>query len=160
MDEIRPEYLEAVSAARWNGWLGPLFASAPTILAICIIKRWHCAWLVAAVPIAMFITWVSLILYADHIWEAMRAHAVTKAEWREVTSDTGRLYGPILVGIPFAVLYTLVWLPVIAIGVGCLRGVGSLFGGKQSETDEISTSYESYRKSLDAELARQSGKES
>lgn len=124
MDDLRPEYLDAVEAARWNGWLIPLFVAAPITIAICFVKRLHPGWLVGAALAAMFATWVSLILYSEHIWETMGAHAVTDAEWDQVTADTGRLFGPILVGIPFSVVYTLVWLLVIATGNWVVRAVG------------------------------------
>ena len=47
----------------------------------------------------------------------MEAHAHTDAEWSEVTADTGRLFGPILVGIPFAIVYTVIcWASVALVG--------------------------------------------
>ena len=77
MDELRPEYLNAVEAARSNGWLVPLFVVAPITIIICFVKRLHPGWLVAAALAAMFVTWVSLFLYSEHIWETMEAHAAS-----------------------------------------------------------------------------------
>lgn len=109
LESLRPEYIEAVAASRWNLWLIPLFFLPPLLFALLAYRGCN-AWLRAAAVIGCIIlTWFSLWFYSEVIWTTMELHAQTGAEWNDVTSDTGRVLGPILVGIPFAVTYTLLW---------------------------------------------------
>jgi hypothetical protein len=41
LQSLRPEYLKAVAAARWNLWLIPFFLSAPLLLLVPLLWRWH-----------------------------------------------------------------------------------------------------------------------
>lgn len=109
MDTLRPEYLEAVTASRWNLWLIPLFLSTPLLLLVPVVRRWHWAVLVGLFVAGAVATWFSLYAHSETIWRTMEANAETAAEMKEVASDTGRSFGPFLVGIPFAVLYGAVW---------------------------------------------------
>ena len=109
MDTLRPEYLEAVSAARWNLWLIPLFLSAPLLLMMPVLRRWHWAVIVSLALVGVVATWLSLFAYSETIWRTMETHAETAAEIDEVTSDTARVMGPFLLGIPLAVFYSAIW---------------------------------------------------
>ena len=110
MDTFRPEYLEAVAAARWNLWLIPLLLCAPLLLLVPVLRRWHWAAITGLAVIGTIATWISVFGYSETIWKTMEAHAQTGAEIEDVTSDTGRVLGPFLVGIPFALFYTAAWL--------------------------------------------------
>jgi hypothetical protein len=102
-----PEYLEAVAAARWSWWLLPLFLLAPILAVFCRYHRLN-IWLTLALLIVAAVgTWYSLWCYSEGIWTAMEKHASTAAELDEVTSDTGRVLGPFLFGIPFSTIYSL-----------------------------------------------------
>jgi hypothetical protein len=125
MDTLRPEYLEAVAAARWNLWLIPLFLSGPLLLLVPVIRRWHWAVIVGLLLAAAVATWFSVFAYSETIWKTMEANAKTAAEINDVTSDTGRVLGPFLLGIPFALFYSAAWwaisLGVRAIAKRCCR---------------------------------------
>lgn len=112
MDTLRPEYVEAVAAARWNLWLIPLFLAAPAILVLPIYRRWHWGVILCLAFVAALATWVSLFGYSETIWRTMEVHAESSAEIEDVTSDTGRVFGPFFLGIPFALFYTTVWWAV------------------------------------------------
>jgi hypothetical protein len=109
MDTLRPEYLEAVAASRWNLWLFPLFLAAPLLLLAPVLRRWHGAVLVGLALAGAVATWFSVYGYSETIWRTMEANAKTSAEIDEVTSDTGRVFGPFLLGIPFALFYGVIW---------------------------------------------------
>ncbi|HOY59211.1 MAG TPA: hypothetical protein PK640_13890 [Verrucomicrobiota bacterium] len=106
---FRPEYLDAVAAARWNLWLIPVLLSAPLLLLLPVLKRWHWALITGLAFVCAIATWFSLFAYSETIWKTMEANAQTAAEIREVTADTGRVFGPFLLGIPFALFYAAVW---------------------------------------------------
>jgi len=110
MDTFRPEYLEAVSAARWNLWLVPLFLAAPLLLLVPVLRRWHWAFIAGLALVGVVATWFSIFAYSETIWKTMEAHAATAAEIDEVTSDTGRVFGPFLLGTPVAVFYSALWV--------------------------------------------------
>jgi hypothetical protein len=82
---IRPEYLEAVEAARLNLWLIPLL-------------------LIAAVA-----TWFSYYGWSETSRRTIEALAVTDAERVEAASDTDAVFEPIFLGTPFAVFYSAIW---------------------------------------------------
>lgn len=109
MDTFRPEYLEAVAASRWNLWLIPLFLSVPLLLLVPVLRRWHWAVIGGLALAGAVATWFSLFAYSETIWKTMEAHAQTNAEIDDVTSDTGRVFGPFLLGIPFALFYAATW---------------------------------------------------
>ena len=109
VETLRPEYLEAVAAARLNLWLIPLLLAAPLLVLMAVLRRWHWAAITGLTLMAAIVTWMSLFGYSETIWKTMEAHAETPAEIKEVTSDTGRALGPFLLGIPFAVFYSALW---------------------------------------------------
>ena len=112
METFRPEYLEAVAASRWNVWLIPLFLSAPLLLLVAVLRRWHWAVITGLALVGAVATWFSVFAYSETIWKTMEANAQTAAEMEDVASDTARVFGPFLLGIPFAVFYTLIWLGI------------------------------------------------
>jgi hypothetical protein len=154
MDAFRPEYLDAVAAARWNGWLLPLFLAAPTILVVCFATRMKRRPIAVGLLASMFATWLSLFLYSERIWETMGNYAVTDAERREFTADTGRLFGPVLVGVPFSALYTLCWFSIIGILNWGIRALTTPKRAKRGESNVGNTDYESYRRFLVEEYSR------
>lgn len=109
MNTFRPEYLEAVAAARWNLWLLPLFLSTPLLLLLPVLRRRHWAVIAVLAVAGAVATWFSLFAYSETIWKTMEANAQTAAEIEDVTSDTGRVLGPFLLGIPFAFFYAAAW---------------------------------------------------
>lgn len=109
IETFRPEYLEAVAAARVNLWLIPLFLAAPFLMLVAVLRRWHWGVITGLTLIAAIATWISLCGYSETIWRTMAAHAETAAEIQELTSDTVRVLGPFLIGIPFAVFYSAIW---------------------------------------------------
>jgi len=44
------------------------------------------------------------------MWYIRENNAQTEAEWADVTADTAKLFAPVIIGIPFAVGYTLLAL--------------------------------------------------
>ena len=109
---IRPEYNEAVEASRSNFWLILVILAAPFLIFTPVLRRWHWVLIVGVVLFAAFVTWVSVFFYSETIWETMEAHAKTAAEIEDVASDTGRVLGPFLLGIPLAVFYSVVWCAI------------------------------------------------
>lgn len=114
MDDFRPEYLAALAAARWNLWLVPMFLAPPAILLFCFYPWRTCLTTFCATAAAMCATWICFSLYVEHYWETKSQLAQTDVEIKDATADTGRLFGPVLVGVPFAICYTLACLSVLA----------------------------------------------
>src|SRR5689334_20898745 len=99
---MRPEYLDALEWARWNHWFIAMWI-APVIL-ICFASRsWKLT--VAALPIAMIVCFVLFCVGVDYYWDVKVRMAQTEVEREDATSDAARLYGPIILGPPFAILY-------------------------------------------------------
>ena len=111
---IRPEYLEAVEAARLtarlNVWLIPLLLAAPLLFLVPLRRRWHWAAITGLAMIAVVATWISYYGWSDTSWRTIEALAVTDAEMAEAASDTDAVFEPIFFGTLFAVVYPLVWL--------------------------------------------------
>jgi hypothetical protein len=99
---MRPEYLEALQWARWNHWVIAMWL-APILLIGAASRSWKLACL--AMPVAIVACFVFFWLGVDYYWEVKERIAQTEEEWNDVTSDAARLYGPILVGPPFAIMY-------------------------------------------------------
>ena len=76
----------------------------------------------------------------------MEFHAQTDAEWDDVTADTGRIFGPFLLGVPFAIIYTLLWL------TGCSMtglAIGAIQRRRTNPKDHLpQQTYSDYRESL------------
>ena len=110
---IRPEYLEAVEAARLtarlNLWLIPLLLAAPLLVLIPMLRRWHWAVVTGLAMIAIVATWISYYGWSDTSWRTIEALAVTDAEKAEAASDTDAVFEPIFLGTPFAVFYPAIW---------------------------------------------------
>jgi glucan phosphoethanolaminetransferase (alkaline phosphatase superfamily) len=110
---IRPEYLEAVEAARFtarlNLWLLPLLLAAPLLVLVPLLRRWH--WSVSAglTLIAVVATWYFYYRWSDTSWRTIEALAVTDAELEEAASDTDAVFEPIFLGTLFAVFYPAIW---------------------------------------------------
>lgn len=108
-ETIRPEFLEAVAAARFNLWLVPLFLSAPALLLVPVLRRWPWPVIAGLSVIAIIATWISFFCHSETIWRTMGALAETAAETDEYYSDTDRVFGPFLIGTPFALFYSGLW---------------------------------------------------
>lgn len=110
---IRPEYLEAVEAARFtarlNLWLIPLLLAAPCLVLVPVLRRWHWAVIVGLVLFTVVGTWISYYGWSDTSWRTIEALAVTDAEMAEAASDTDAVFEPIFLGTPFAVFYSAIW---------------------------------------------------
>jgi hypothetical protein len=110
---IRPEYLEAVEAARLtarlNLWLIPLLLAAPLLVLIPMLRRWHWAVITGLAMIAVVATWISYYGWSDTSWRTIEALAVTDAEKAEAASDTDAVFEPIFLGTLFAVFYSAIW---------------------------------------------------
>ena len=136
---LRPEWLEAVAAARWNLFLLPLFGLAPCLLIPAVTRRWHAAVVIGLVFVTMIGTWFAGFGYSETIWNTMVDRAETDAEIDEAMSDTGRVFGPFLIGVPFSFLYTMGWL---GLSFGWLafrdrrRGPAGQSGPRPAETGE------------------------
>lgn len=110
---IRPEYLEAVEAARLtarlNLWLIPLLLAAPLLVLVPVRRRWHWAAITGLALIAVVATWISYYGWSDTSWRTIEALAVTDAEKAEAVSDTDAVFEPIFLGTLFAVFYSAIW---------------------------------------------------
>ena len=101
MDEFRPEYVEALNAARWNYWWYITLAIPFLLLVPAAAKRkFGCL----VIPPTYFLTWLAFNLCIQHYWAAKKINAVTEAEWEDVTADTGRLFAGIST-IPYVFVY-------------------------------------------------------
>lgn len=110
---IRPEYLEAVEAARFtarfNLWLIPLLIAAPLLVLVPVLRRWHWAVIAGLALAALVATWISYYGWSDTSWRTIEALAVTDAELSEAASDTDAVFEPIFLGTPFALFYSATW---------------------------------------------------
>ena len=110
---IRPEYLEAVEAARLtarlNLWLIPLLLAAPLLVLVPVLRRWHWGAIFGIMLIAVVATWFSYYGWSETSWRTIEALAVTDAEMAEAASDTDAVFEPIFLGTPFALFYSAIW---------------------------------------------------
>ena len=113
IETIRPEYLEAVEAARVtarvNLWLIPLLLAAPLLVLVRVLRRWHWAVISGLVLTTVLATWFSYYGWSDTSWITIEALAVTDAEMAEAASDTDAVFEPFFLGTPFAVFYSAIW---------------------------------------------------
>jgi len=113
IETIRPEYLEAVEAARLtarlNPWLILLLLAAPLMVLVPVQRRWHWAVIAGLALIAAIATWFSYYGWSESSWRTIEALAVTDAERAEAASDTDAVFEPIFLGTPFAVFYSVIW---------------------------------------------------
>ena len=124
---IRPEYLEAVEAARLtarvNPWLIPLLLAAPFLVLVPVLRRWQWAVITGLALIAAVATWFSYYGWAETSWRTLEALAVTDAEMAEAASDTDAVFEPMFLGTPFAVFYSSSWCGIAYV----LRGFTKRF---------------------------------
>ena len=110
---IRPEYIEAVEAARFtarlNLWLIPLLLAAPLLVLVPVLRRWHWAAIIGFVLVTVVATWISYYRWSDTSWRTIEALAVTDAERADAASDTDAVFEPIFLGTPFAGFYSAIW---------------------------------------------------
>ena len=101
MEELRPEYVEALNAAKW-GWLWCATLAVPFLLLIpaAAKRKFGCL----AFPTAYFLTWLVFNIHIQNYWAAKKANAVTDAEWADVTADTGRVFAGVTT-IPYVLVY-------------------------------------------------------
>ena len=126
VDEFRPEYVEALDAARWNYWWYLSLAIPFLLLVPAAVKRkFGCL----AISATYFLTWLTLNLCIQHYWAAKKINAVTEAEWADVTADTGRVFAGIST-IP----YVFVDISVIAVLIYSIAGVLRYCFGKSNDT--------------------------
>ena len=126
MDEFRPEYVEALDAARWNCWWYLTLAIPFLLLVPAAVKRkFGCL----AIPATYFFTWLAFNLCIQHYWAAKKINAVTEAEWADVTADTGRLFAGITT-IP----YVFVYVSVITVLTYSIAGVLRYCFGKSNDS--------------------------
>lgn len=113
METIRPEYLEAVEAARftarWNLWLIPLLLAAPLVVTVPLLRRWPWAVTVGLALFAVVATWFSYYGWSETSWRTLESLAVTDAEKADAASDTDAVFEPIFLGTWFALLYSVMW---------------------------------------------------
>jgi hypothetical protein len=105
-DAMRPEYLHALEWARWNHWLLAMWI-VPAVMLCLAARSWKIS--LPVLPLAIVVCWWFLFLGVEYYWDVKGRIAVTEAEQEDFTSDAGRLYGPILVGVPFAIEYCCLW---------------------------------------------------
>ena len=110
MDNFRPEYVQALSVARWNFWLY-VAAAAPVLLLIpaAVKRRFGCV----AFPLSYALSWLAFFLAVEYYWSVKLAVAQTDAEMVDASGDTARLFGPFLVGVPLVLVY----VSVVSVGV-------------------------------------------
>jgi hypothetical protein len=101
MDEFRPEYSQAIDAARWNFWWY-IAAAIPLLLFIPAAAKRQLGCL--AFPLAYTLSWIAMCAAVEYYWAAKKSNAVTEAEWNDVIADTARVFAPATV-IPFVVVY-------------------------------------------------------
>ena len=121
MDEFRPEYVQALDAARWNFWWY-VAAVIPILLLVPAAAKRRLGCL--AFPLAYFLSWVAFCCAVEYYWTTKEQHAATGAEWADVTADTGRLFGPVLVGVPLVVIYVSLVAGLIYATAAIVRRLG------------------------------------
>ena len=112
MDELRPEYVNAVEAALWNYWFILAYLLPFLILLPLGWKRSHRILTAIGAVLSLAICWLCYAKGIRYMWYIREINAQTEAEWADVTADTAKLFAPIIIGIPFAVGYTLLSLLV------------------------------------------------
>lgn len=126
---MRPEYLDALDAARWNYWFLVMLVVPP--LLICagrLAGKSGCIVFVAA----FVVCWHCFGMWVGYYWDVKLQMAVTPAELHDSTADTAALYGPALVGTPFALIYCTAWVIVVAVVAWAYRFVVKIVDKQES----------------------------
>lgn len=98
MEEFRPEYVEALNAARW-GWLWYVTLAVPFLLLTpSIVKRKYGS---MPFPAAYFLTWLAFNLHIQNYWAVKKANVGASDEWADVTA---RLFASVTT-IPYVFVY-------------------------------------------------------
>ncbi|MCA9198558.1 MAG: hypothetical protein KDA87_13515 [Planctomycetales bacterium] len=117
MDKFRPEYVEALNAARWNYWWYIAVAIPFLLFVPAAVKRKYGCFVF---PTAYFSSWLTLNLSVQHYWSAKAANAVTTEEMMDVTADTARALAP-LTTVPIVFVYVSVAGALVYAVVGFMR---------------------------------------
>ena len=127
MDEFRPEYVQALEAARWNFWWY-VAGAVPLLLLIpaAAKRRFGCI----AFPLSFASCWIAFFCAVQYYWDVKMELAETDAEISDATADTARLFGPFLVGVPLVLVYVAL---VGAIVYG-LAATVRLFGSRNARS--------------------------
>jgi len=104
VDDFRPEYVQALDAARWNFWWFVAVAIPPLVLIQAAVKR-HSGCM--AFSLSFGLSWIALFCSVQYYWGAKIAVAKTVAEISDATNDAGASFGPFYVGIPLVFVYVL-----------------------------------------------------
>ena len=111
--QLRPEYVEATDAARFNFWLW-LSIATPWLLVLASTTKRKTR--IYAIIFSYPVCWILFCIAVEHYWNAKLEFAMTDAEMSDATADTGRLFGPVVVGIPLVAIYvTFVSLLICAV---------------------------------------------
>jgi len=102
VDEFRPEYVQALDAARWNFWWY-VAGAIPLLLLIAAAAKRKFAWI--AFPLSYLLSWIAFFFAVEYYWGVKMAVAQTDAEMLDATADTARLFGPFFVGVPLVLIY-------------------------------------------------------
>ena len=124
MEEFRPEYVEALDAARW-GWLWYATLAVPFLLLIpaAVKRKFGCL----AFPAAYVLTWLVFNIHVQNYWAAKKANAVTDAEWADVTGDTARVFAGATT-IPYVVVY----VSIVGAAIYAIAAIFRLFSKPKS----------------------------
>ncbi len=118
MPEFRPEYVEALNAARWNAWWIAVLAIPVVLLSFSALKRrFGCV----TFSVAFVLSWLAFFFAVQYYWDAKLEIAKTPEEIADATADSGRAFGPFLVGIPLVFVYVSIVAVVIYGLVATLR---------------------------------------
>ena len=108
LDQLRPEYIDAVNAAVWNHWFLLAILIPPFLLLPPTWLRFHSATIFVVFLASVVLCWLCFGMGVQHIWDIKELNAQTTAERADVTADTAKLFAPVVIGVPFAICYNLI----------------------------------------------------
>ena len=121
--QFRPEYIEATDAARYNFWLW-LSVATPWILVLASTAKRKIR--IFAIVLSYPVCWILFCVAVEYYWNAKLYFAVTEAEMSDATADTGRLYGPVMVGIPLVAIY----VTIVSVLICAVEWIGRVLARK------------------------------
>lgn len=110
---MRPEYVEAVDAVRFGGFLWLIFLLPAAIIWYAVLTRsvpnvgGRVVLGYSGFPLACIVFWGLAAFHVNHIQSTKLSHAITDAEFIDYSSDTWATFAPVTV-IPVALVFCMV----------------------------------------------------
>lgn len=111
-----------------HNWLLASFLAPPVILFLTVFLRVHWAFIPIAFITGIGLSFFAFVGYVECAWS-------TDPALIDRTDDTGRLFGPVIIGIPLAVGNATISLTLFMAIKFCIRRVASKLRNKRTKSE-------------------------